>query len=62
VLDELTKKDIASDGTQSKGDGVEDQPEDDFFCGNEPPASLAFDLNSLNISQIPGKVMKRRRD
>jgi hypothetical protein len=32
MFDKLAEEDIAADGTQSKGDRIENQPEDDFFC------------------------------
>ena len=40
VFDKFAKEDVTSDGTQSKGDGVKDQPEDDVLSRYFGPVFL----------------------
>jgi hypothetical protein len=42
VFHKLAKKDIAPDGTQSEGDWIENQPEDDVFCRYCGPVFLLW--------------------
>lgn len=44
VFHKLLEEDIAPDGTQPKGDWIEDQPEEDIFCSYRWPVFLSKNL------------------
>ena len=44
VFHKLFEEDIATDGTQAKGDWIKDQPEEDVFCGYCEPVFLSKKL------------------
>ena len=50
VFNKLSKEDVASDGAQSEGDRVKNQPEYDFFCLYFGPAFLFGELDESSIS------------
>lgn len=51
VFDELAKEDVAPDGTQTEGDRIKNQPEDEVFCCYfKPPSNLAYHRFSAKIS------------
>ena len=60
VLGKLSEENIAPDGTQSEGDRIKKQPEDDLFCFYLGPVFLFGECDDdFSISKFRGYVHYR---